>query len=206
MSNNVFESMQETLRNMKAHPENVTEEERSFLKKIYFDLCKSLDYSEHSAWAVKWVVDKWHSMEEKLSGIAPYETVTDGQNIVLNGGANEILKVISGTGGTAYNAANSKIYVGTSNTAENASQTGVQATGANRASASLDSGYPVVDGRTVTYRATFSDTAANFVWNEVSITNGDGANAVALNRKVSPMGTKVGGVWTVQVTISVVSN
>lgn len=206
MSNNVFESMQETLRNMKAHPENVTEEERSLLKKIYFDLCKSLDYSEHSAWAVKWVVDKWHSMEEKLSGIAPYETVTPSQNIILNTGANEMLKLISGTGGTAFSNANSRIYVGSSSTPENAAQTGIQATGDNRAFASLDSGYPVVDNRTITYRATFGESAANFQWNEVAITNGDGASSVSMNRKVSQMGTKVNGVWTVQVTISVVSN
>lgn len=207
MSNNsVFKAMQNILSKMKEHPENVSEKERSILKKIYFDLCKSLDFSEHSAWAVKWTIDKWNSIEDKLAGIAPYETVTDNQNIILDTGANEILKLISGTGGTAYSSTNTKMFVGTSTTPENASQTGVQASGDNRAFASLDSGYPVVEGRTINYRATFGDSSANFQWNEVSVTNGDGANAVSMNRKVSSMGTKNGGVWTVQVTISVVSN
>lgn len=207
MSNNkIFESMQETLRNMKAHPESITEEEKSFLRRIYFDLCKSLDYSEHSAWAVKWIVDKWNNMEEKLAGIAPYETVTDGQNIILDTGANEILKIISGTGGTVYSAANAKIYVGTSSTAENASQTGVQATGVNKAYANIDSGYPLVNGRTLTYSASFGETVANFQWNEVAVYNGSGANSISMNRKVASMGTKSGGVWTVQLIISVISN
>lgn len=164
-----------------------------------------MNFSEHSAWAVEWTVEKWHSIEEKLAGIAPYETVTTGQNIILDGGANEMLKIICGTGGTAYNTTNAKIYVGTDTTSENASQTGVIAQGGNKAYANMDSGYPKVDGRTATFRASFSEGEANFAWNEASITNGTGVGSVAMNRKVSTMGTKSGGTWTLQLTISLVS-
>ena len=201
----IFELMSDALNQLKNNPEKVTNSDKALLEKIYFDLCKSLKFSEHSAWKVDWLIEKWHSFSEKCSGIAPYETVTDGQNIILDTGANELLKIISGTGGAAYNNTNTKIYVGTSTTAENASQTGVIATGSNRAYASVDSGYPTVDGRTVIYRATFGDSEANFAWNEASIVNGTEVNSVAMNRKVSSMGTKNGGAWTIQITISLVS-
>lgn len=203
--NIVYEKMLETLSKMKEHPENVSDVEKAILKKIYFDLCKSLNFSEHSAWAVEWTVEKWHSLEEKMAGVKPYEVVSTGQNIILDGGANEMLKIICGTGGTVYNATNAKIYVGTDTTSENASQTGVIASGGNKAYANMDSGYPKVDGRTATFRASFSDGEANFAWNEASITNGTGVGSVAMNRKVSTMGTKSGGTWTLQLTISLVS-
>lgn len=203
--NFTYELFSNLLKEMNAHPEKVTDEDRSFLKNLYSQLCKALNYSEHSVWCVKWVIEKWNSMEEKLSGVAPYEVVTDSQNIILDAGANEMLKLICGTGGTSYSNANAKIYVGNNSTAENASQTGVIASGSERAYANMDSGYPVVDGRTVTFRATFGDGSANFVWNEASVTNGTGVGSIALNRKVSAMGTKNGGTWTLQMTVSVVS-
>lgn len=203
--NAVYEMMIKTLAKMKEHPENVSDTEKSILTKIYFDLCKSLNFSEHSAWAVEWTVEKWHNMQDKLSGLKPYEVVSTGQNIILDGGANEILKIICGTGGTVYNTSNAKIYVGTDTTSENASQTGVIASGGNKAYANMDSGYPKVDGRTATFRASFSEGEANFAWNEASITNGTGVGSVAMNRKVSTMGTKNGGTWTLQLTISLVS-
>lgn len=203
--NIVYENMLKILSNMKEHPENVTDSDKSILQKIYFDLCKSLKFSEHSAWAVEWTVEKWHSMEEKLSGVSPYEIVSTGQNIILDAGANEMLKLICGTGGTAYDNSNAKIYVGTDTTPENASQTGVIASGGNKAYANMDGGYPMVDGRTATYRATFGDDSANFAWSEASITNGTGVGSIAMNRKVSTMGTKSGGSWTLQMTISLVS-
>ena len=104
----------------------------------------------------------------------------------------------------AFSAANAKIYVGSDSTAEAASQTGVIAT-TNKAFAGMDSGYPSVSGRTIVFRASFNDATANFAWNEAAITNGSGAGAVAMNRKVSALGTKTTGTWTLQLTISLTS-
>lgn len=201
----IYNLMLDLLTKMKENPDSLTDEDKSFLKKIYSGLCKSLKFSEHSAWAVEWLVEKYHSMEEKLSGVAPYEVVSTGQNIILDAGATEMLKLICGTGGTAYNNTNAKMYVGTDTTPENASQTGVIAQSSNRAYANMDGGYPTVDGRTATFRASFGDDSANFPWNEASISNGTGVGSVAMNRKVSTMGTKSGGTWTLQMTISLVS-
>lgn len=203
--NETFAQILSLLAEMKAHPENVTEHDKVMLEQLHKSLCKATNTSEHFRWCAEWTVDKWHSMKDKLAGLAPYETVHEGQNIVLDGGANEILKLIAGTGGTAYNSTNAKIYVGTDTTSENASQTGVIASGGNKAYANMDSGYPIVDGRTATFRASFGDDSANFAWNEASITNGTGVGSIAMNRKVSSMGTKNGGTWTLQLTISLVS-
>ena len=202
-----FKILSGLLNEMQEHPETVTDEDRSALKKIHSALCKALGISEHLDWKIEWIVDKWHSTADMLAGVAPYETVRDSQNIVLDSGANEILKLISGTGGTAFNNANARIVVGNVATAENATQTGVLATGSNRAEAVMDSGYPQVSGRTVTYRATFGEGAAKFDWREACILNGSISNSgtIAMNRKVSNMGTKEEGTWTMQIVITLLS-
>lgn len=205
-SNPIFLMMKQLVSEIEKNPEKLSDCDKKVLEKIFNALKKPLNISEHASWAVEWVVEKWNSLEEKAKGIAPYEIVHSGQNIILNDGATEMLKLISGTGGTAYNNANAKIYVGTSATSENATQTGVVASGSSKAYANIDSGYPKVEGRTVTYRATFSDESANFEWNEVALANGTGVGSVSMNRKVSPMGTKNGGTWTMQLTISLLSS
>lgn len=210
MSNNklseiMFNKMTAVLDNMKNNPDSVSEHDRSMLEKLYSSLCKGLGISEHSQWRVEWKVEKWLDTANKLAGFEPDEVVVDTQNIILDSGANEMLKLISGTGGTPFDATNGYIMVGTDTTSENASQVGVLATGSNRASARIDSGYPSVSGRQVTYRASFGDNEANFAWNEASIMNGNGTNAVSMNRKVSPLGTKTTGTWTIQITVSLTS-
>lgn len=207
MSNNnfIYEKMMEVLDQIKENPDKVTDMDLESLQKIFFKICQELKFSEHSAWKVEYQVEKWKSLADKLKGLKPYEVVEAGQNIILDGGANEMLKIICGTGGTAYNAENAKIYVGTDSTSENASQTGVIAQGGNQAYANMDSGYPQVSGRTAIFRATFSESSANFTWREASITNGTGVGAKAMNRKVANMGTKVDGAWTIQITISLIS-
>lgn len=205
LTTKIYEKMCQVLEAMKNNPDSVTEEDQSLLNKLYSQLCKTMGISEHSQWRVEWRLEKWADTARKLAGLDPDEVLCDAQNIVLDTGANEMLKLITGTGGTAFSAPNAYIYVGTSSTPENASQAGVIATGANRAYAGMDVGYPVVNGRQMIYRASFGDTSANFEWNEASIVNGTGANAVAMNRKVSQMGTKASGTWTLQITVSLTS-
>lgn len=201
----VYQQMMNLLDSFEKNPDSVSEEDIQNMESLYPKLCKRLGISEHSQWRVEWQVEKWADTARKIAGFAPDEVVCTGQNIILDTGANEMLKLITGTGGTAFNASNSYIYVGTDSTAENASQTGVIATGASRASAGMDTGYPMVSSRQMVYRASFGDTSANFAWNEAAILNGTGANAVAMNRKVSTLGTKASGTWTLQITISLTS-
>lgn len=206
LSTAIYEKMCEVLDVMKEHPEYVTDEDIEKLNKLYSKLCKTMGISEHSQWRVDWQLEKWFDTASKLAGNAPDEVLHDSQNIILDTGANEMLKLITATpGATAFSSANAYIYVGTNTTAENASQAGVLATGTNRAFAVMDAGYPVVNERQMIFRASFGDTSANFPWNEASIVNGTGANAIAMNRKVSTMGTKASGTWTLQITVSLTS-
>lgn len=205
LSKIMFNKMTAVLDNMKNNPDSVSEHDRSMLEKLYSSLCKGLGISEHSQWRVEWKVEKWIDTARKIAGFEPDEVVCDTQNIILDSGANEMLKLIAGTGGTAFDATNSYIFVGTDTSAENSAQSGVLATGGNRAYAKLDSGYPAVSGRQVTYRASFGDSEANFAWNEASIANGIGASSVSMNRKVSSLGTKTTGTWTIQITVSLTS-
>lgn len=203
----MYNKLVSVLDNMKNNPDSVSDKDRSMLEKLYSNLCKGLGISEHSQWRVKWEVSKWFDSAKYFAGMNPDEVVYDTQNIILDAGANEMLKLISGTGGTPFSNANSYIFVGSDSSPESASQNGILATGDNRASAKLDNGYPAVNGRQVEYQATFGEEQANFAWNEASITNGNGTNAISMNRKVKAggLGTKTGGYWSIRITISLVS-
>jgi hypothetical protein len=109
-----------------------------------------------------------------------------------------------GAGGTAFNAANSRIAVGDSSTAAVASQTDLQA--------ATNKYYKLVDtvswsAQTGTWVATYGSAIANFAWAEWGIDNGtvDSATtgvAPMLNRKVVSMGTKgSGSTWVLTVTV-----
>jgi hypothetical protein len=208
MESKEYKAISRILENIAAKAESLTDAQKEELKNLRSTLNRALAFSEHVAWEVHWRVEKFLSktFEEVLAtGEQPYEVCSDVQNIILDTGANEMLKLIGGvSGATAFSAANAKIYVGSDSTAEAASQTGVIAT-TNKAYAGMDSGYPSVSGRTIVFRASFDDASANFAWNEAAITNGSGAGAIAMNRKVSALGTKTTGTWTLQLTISLTS-
>lgn len=208
MESKEYKAISRILENIAAKAESLTDAQKEELKNLRSTLNRALAFSEHVAWEVHWRVEKFLSktFEEVLAtGEQPYEVCSDVQNIILDTGANEMLKLIGGVAGaTAFSAANAKIYVGSDSTAEAASQTGVIAT-ANKAYAGMDSGYPSVSGRTIVFRASFDDASANFAWNEAAITNGSGTGAIAMNRKVSALGTKTTGTWTLQLTISLTS-
>ena len=208
MESKEYKAISKILENIAAKAESLTDAQKEELKNLRSILNRALALSEHVAWEVHWRVEKFLSKtfdEVLATGEQPYEVCSDVQNIILDTGANEMLKLIGGVAGaTAFSAANAKIYVGSDSTAEAASQTGVLAT-TNKAYAGMDSGYPSVSGRTIVFRASFDDAAANFAWNEAAITNGSGVSAIAMNRKVSALGTKTTGTWTLQLTISLTS-
>lgn len=204
----INENFIEQVKKWKENPDSVTEEVRQFLLGYYFDLCKILGLSEHSAWGVKWKIEKRNDEKD----VNPFEVISGTEilpitgNVILNAGAELMLKLICGdSSATALNNTNAKIFVGTDETSESPEQTGVIATGQNRAYASMDSEYPKVSGRTATFRATFGSSTANFNWREISLANGTGVGAIAINRKVDPMGTKSGGTWSVELEISIVN-
>ena len=208
MESKEYKAISRILENIAAKAESLTDAQKEELKNLRSTLNRALAFSEHVAWEVHWRVEKFLSKtfdEVLATGEQPYEVCSDVQNIILDTGANEMLKLIGGVAGaTAFSAANAKIYVGSDSTAEAASQTGVLAT-TNKAYAGMDSGYPSVSGRTIIFRASFDDSTANFAWRESAVTNGSGVGAISMNRKVASLGTKTTGTWTLQLTISLTS-
>jgi len=200
----LFKGMIKALDEMANSPDKVTKEQESFLNKMYSALCKTLGISEHAQWRVNWKVEKFHD-ELELNNKTPYEIACATQNIILNNGATEMLKLIGGiVGSTAFDNANAVINVGDSSAAENSSQAGLQAI-TNKYAQKVDASYPQVLGNQLIYKSTFNNDVANFQWNEFCIQNGTGAGAIAMNRKVQNLGTKNGGIWSVQITLSITS-
>ncbi len=207
MKNMIFNSFfGKILEQMAKHPEKITEKQERMLEKWYHDLCKAHGISEGAKWCVDWKVKKFFDEETFAKGV-PYETCLSKANVVLDVGANTILKLIGGiSGAVAFSNANAQIGVGTDVTPENAAQTGLQATGSNVYYKGMEGGYPIVNGRSITFKANYGSSEANFPWNEFAVVNGTGVGGISLNRKVENLGTKATGIWSLEVTISVTSN
>lgn len=205
ISDFLYKQICAVLDGMQSDPDSVSERDKERLAALYKKICRPLAISEHCCWEVKWRVEKWLDTAKKLAGCAPDEVICEAQNIVLDGGAEEMLKLITGSeGATAYDKTNAYIAVGDDSTAEEATQTGIKAT-SNKATAKMDGGYPQVDGRQMIFRASFDDDSANFDWHEICIYNAAEYGGKAMNRKVADLGTKKTGTWAVQVTVSLVS-
>ena len=151
------------------------------------------------------------SVAERLQRGASTELFTDKLrevraaegNVFLNEGVEFIWKAVTGASGLTYfDSANAHVGVGDGTAPESPDQTGLQ--GANKCYKQVDSGYPVVSGNTVRFRATFGPNEANFDWREWTVANGDSDAAVNLNRKVQDMGRKVPGTtWAMEVQLKI---
>lgn len=186
------------LDHMSKNLDSVTDEDRAVLMKLYRKLCQASSISEHSAWVCKWAIEKFKSKDDKM----PYAVEDYGQNVILNAGASEMLKLICGQSAYPFDAANATITVGNSGVPEDPSQTGVIASGANTSTANMSAGYPRIQNGTIVFSASFNEDQANFQWNEISVGNG----IVSLNRKVLTGGQiKSGDIWAAKCTISIAS-
>lgn len=164
-----------------------------------------LDWGDRLDWKVDTTVRKWHDSASFEAGAEPDEVVEDHGNLLLNAGITRLCSLLVGAGGTAFNAANSRIGVGDSSTAAAAGQTDLQAA-TNKYYRLVDSVTP--SAQTITWVATYATGLAEFAWNEWGIDNGTASNttgvAPMLNRKVASMGTKTAGsTWTLTVTITI---
>lgn len=165
-----------------------------------------MERKDHLNWHVDTVLRKWHKEADFEAGLEPDEVEEYKGNLLLNAGITRLLNLLAGAGGTAYNAANTRVGVGDSTTAAVASQTSLQAA-TNKLYKLVSSG-PTVSSQTITWVATFGASDANYAWEEWVIDNGTAdsttVTAPALNRKVQTMGTKASGsVWTFTVNITV---
>ena len=129
----------------------------------------------------------------------PYEVIEGDGNCLLNGGIDEMWDLIAGDSANHFNNAGAQIGVGDSNTAAAATQTDLQAA-TNKTYKAMDSGYPTSTTQKATFRASFGAGDANYTWNEWVVKQA--TSGKCLNRKVDSMGTKSGGTWTLEVSIT----
>lgn len=163
------------------------------------------EHGEHLNWHVLATLEKWDDTSDFEAGAQPDEVMEIPHNLLLNAGITRLGSLLVGAGGTAFNAANSRLGVGDSSTAATASQTDLQAATNKFYKLCSSASWSAQTG---TWVATFGSADANFVWNEWGIDNGtvDGTTGVApmLNRRVVAMGTKASGsTWQLTVTIVV---
>ena len=112
-----------------------------------------------------------------------------------------VASLTTGSGGTAFNNANSYIGVGDSTTAFAATQTDLQAA-TNKLRKAMDATYPTLAANVMTFRSTFATTDANFAWQEWGIFNASTAGTM-MNRKVEALGTKTSAqTWQLTLTIT----
>lgn len=120
---------------------------------------------------------------------------------LTDAGRNLIARALVGTESQLFTAANARIGVGDSATAFNSAQTDLQ--GANKLRKTMESGYPIVSGNTITFKATFGINDANFAWNEWGVFNA-ATGGTMLNRVVEYNGTKLQGqTWIFEVNLAI---
>lgn len=150
-----------------------------------------------AVWEGRATVAKFHADDDPTRA-TPFEVIESEPNLLLTAGVTRIWNLVTGAGGTAYNATNARIAVGTSTTAAAAGQTALVTETGRQV---VDSA-PVVSGNTVTFVATFGTGSANTVWQEIGTVD-SASGGTFLNRLVNNFGTKTSSAsWVASMAIS----
>jgi len=158
---------------------------------------------ERATWQPRIELRKYRTPAgEDIAGLDPVEVIVEEGNLLTTAGATALLTLLIGGGGSAFNNANSYLGVGDSTTAAAVGQTDLQAA-TNKLRKAMDAGYPQVSAGTVTWRATFGTSDANWAWQEWGVFNAAAAGTM-LNRKVTSLGTKTSAAtWQLTVTVTI---
>lgn len=141
------------------------------------------------------------SLEERLGFLEntrPYEVIEGEGNCLLNTGIDEMWDLIVGDSSNHFNNTSAQIGVGDSNTAASPTQTDLL--GSNKTYKGMEATYPTSTSQKATFKASFGESDANYTWNEWVVKQS--TSAKCLNRKVDALGTKSGGTWTLEVSIT----
>jgi len=173
-----------------------------------------MNLQESNTMTKKWTVQRYENQQAFEAGTpTPVLDAQTGEllpavsevigNMLLNEGIGEFLDLACGLGTpTAFSNANAYIGVGDSTTAESASQTDLQAS-TNKTYKAMSASYPSRSGQTVTWRAVFGSSDANYSWQGLWVANASSGTGKNLNRKVSNQGTKASGqTWTLDLAIT----
>ncbi len=166
-------------------------------------------------WDTKFTLMKFYDPDNKIAELMrngypteeamkmAYKTEVWHHNVALAEGLAELIDLICGIGGTAWDSTNAFIGVGDSNTAASSADTTLLAA-ANKTWKAMDSTYPKRSGSTIAqWRSTFASGDANYAWEEYVVCNVSDGSGKDLNRKVSSKGTKASGEsWTLEIDIT----
>lgn len=144
-----------------------------------------------------------------------YEVIESRGNIILNGGGDVVLeRLISKTPTTSSTGALTGAFssdnscIGVSSAASTVAYTATTFAGSPTYS-TMTTGYPAHTtgtassaARQVTWRASFSSSQANHIWNSWTVRNQSTGGGRMLNHRVQNLGTKTSnGAWALAVTI-----
>lgn len=142
-----------------------------------------------------------------------YETISCEGNELTTAGLERVADVlVNGSSGSLKPLTTTavRLGVGNSSTAFDPSDTDL---GSSQRYATMESGYPSVDGDEITFQSVFGSNEANFAWEcwgiDVDDTPpaADGNIPLSLfNRKVFSFGIKSGGTWTLTVVVGMSSS
>lgn len=123
---------------------------------------------------------------------------------LTSAGATLLAQCLISDGPTFANSANAYIGVGDSSATQSATLTDLQ--GTNKARAAMMTGYPQRTGSEVTFKAAYSEGAAEYAWREWGTFNAASGGAM-ITRKVEDLGTKgTSQVWTLTVAVTFTSS
>jgi beta-glucanase (GH16 family) len=166
-----------------------------------------MEKQDTANWLCRYRLSKYHEDIGAYRGreaefherFQPYEVIEGEGNCLLNSGINEMWDLIVGDSANHFNNTNARIGVGDSSTAADPSQTDLQAA-TNKSYKGMESGYPTSTSQKATFKSSFGESDANYAWNEWVVKQA--TSAKCLNRKVESLGTKSGGTWTLEVSIT----
>ncbi len=162
---------------------------------------------ELANWLCHYKLSKYHQDIEPYRGredqfhqlFKPYQIIEGEGNCLLNSGIDEMWDLIVGGSSNHFDNTNAQIGVGDSSTAADATQTDLQAA-TNKTYKGMETGYPTSTSQKATFKSSFGDSEANYIWNEWVVKQS--TSAKCLNRKVENLGTKTSGTWTLEVSIT----
>ena len=166
-----------------------------------------MESKDVARWLCRYRLSKYHQDIESYRGsepafykrFKPYEVIEGEGNCLLNSGIDEMWDLITGDETTdVFDNSHAQIGVGDSNTAADPSQTDLL--GDNKTYKGMETGYPTSTDQKATFKASFGDSEANYAWNEWVVKQS--TSGKCLNRKVESLGTKSGGTWTLEVSIT----
>jgi len=175
---------------------------------------KTVERQDLAQWKCHYRLNKYHEDIEPYRGMEhlfhekfkPYEIVEGEGNCLLNTGIDEIWDLVTGAVAQAshiFDNASAKIGVGDSSTAAAATQTDLQAA-TNKTYKGQETGYPTSTTQKVTFKSSFGVDDANYAWAEWVVKSVDATTPtnICLNRKVESLGTKSGGTWTLEISLT----